>query len=59
MRLTKNDMARVIVQALYRLPELPAKDNCNVVRMANGNSADHLRRQHTLAVKLLLQSLTD
>ena len=32
--LNKNDMARVIIQALYNLDELPAKDNVHVKRQA-------------------------
>jgi hypothetical protein len=34
MRLTKNDMARVIVQALYNLPELPAGTDRRVFRLS-------------------------
>lgn len=33
-KLTKNEMARVIVQALFYLPELPASDDARVLRHA-------------------------
>ena len=34
MALTKNDMARVIVQALYDVDKLPRRENPNVIRIA-------------------------
>lgn len=55
MRLTKTDMARVIVQALYNLPELPAVDNHRVTRMVQRGKVEQLTYQHKLAVKVLLE----
>lgn len=59
MRLTKNDLARVIVQALYNLDELPAADNCNVLAMARTNKLEDLARQHKLAVKVILDRISE
>ena len=45
--LTKNDMARVIVQALYFLPTLPAADDKRVkvrARLRKSEIADYHRR---------------
>jgi len=53
MRLTKNDMARVIVTALYNRPELVAADHPEVIRRARRNSVETLTRQHGLACKVL------
>lgn len=44
MQLTKNDMARVIVQALYNIAELPAVDNIHVVRASRGKKAGLVKR---------------
>ena len=52
MTVTKNDLARVIVQALHGLPKLPEADSKAVVKMARCRK-DHLERQHKLAVKVL------
>lgn len=57
MRLTKNDMARVIVQALYALPALPPADDLRVVKRAERGSVVSLTRQHGLAVNALLSTL--
>jgi len=53
MRLTKNDMARVVVQALHALPSLPEADERRVVRMARREVQEHMRRQHELALKVI------
>ena len=53
MRLTKNDLARVIVQALYNLPELPAATHTHVINRERRNNVETLTRQHALAVAAL------
>ncbi len=53
MRLTKNDMARVVVQALKAMPNLPEADRPSVVRMARKESYEHMQRQHKLALKVI------
>ena len=50
MRLTKTDMARVIVMALYNLPELPGADWGEVERRAKKGTVASLTRQHKLAL---------
>ncbi len=50
MRLTKLDMARVIVTALYNLPALVNASHPEVVRRARKGSVASLTRQHALAV---------
>ena len=45
--MTKNDMARVVVQALYFLPTLPAADDKRVTaraRLHKGELADYHKR---------------
>lgn len=49
MRLTKNDMARVIVAALYNMNALPAADHHEVVRWSR-KRADELRDHHKRAL---------
>ena len=51
--LTKNDMARVIVQALYLQPTLPAADDFRVLRMAK-TKKDRLASYHNQAVHILM-----
>lgn len=53
MRLTKNDMARVIVQARHALPALPAADHSEVVLRAWRGDVVTLTRQHKLACNVL------
>lgn len=48
-RLTKNDMARVVVQALFGLTKLPASDNCHVKHFAR-RKTDDLRDLHKKAL---------
>ena len=55
--LTKSDMARVIVQALYAMPELPAADHPKVKRMERRSGKTALQRQHKLAVKIIQNGL--
>lgn len=50
MRLTKIDMARVIVTALYNRPALVAADHPEVVKRARRGSVESLARQHKMAV---------
>jgi len=52
VRLTKNDMSRVIIQALYKYQELPPADNCRVVRMAR-NSKSFIEHEYHIAHKIL------
>jgi hypothetical protein len=53
--LTKNDMARLIAQALYSMPQLPAADHRVVLQLCRFPK-DTLTRQHALAVKVLDQT---
>jgi len=53
MRVTKNDMARVIVQALYNLPALPAVDHPEVVKRAAKGTVASLERHHKMACDAL------
>jgi len=53
MRLTKNDMARVVVQALYNLPSLPSSDDARVVNIENRTKLDRLTGQHATAMRIL------
>lgn len=50
MRLTKTDMARVVVTALYNLPELAPADHPRVLRLVRRGSVESLTRQHALAM---------
>jgi hypothetical protein len=50
MRLTKLDMARVIVTALYNRPALVAADHPEAVRRARKGTVASLTREHKLAV---------
>ena len=50
MRLTKLDMARVIVTALYNLDALVPADHPEAVRRAARGTVDQLQRQHKLAM---------
>lgn len=53
---TKNDMARVIVQALWNMPTLPNSDNEKVLKMAKRRKSD-LITEHDKSVKILLESI--
>jgi hypothetical protein len=50
MRLTKNDMARVIVTALYNKPTLVDDDHPEVLKRAARGTVASLARQHALAM---------
>jgi hypothetical protein len=50
MRLTKLDMARVIVTALYNLKALAPVDHPEVVKRANKGTVESLSRQHKMAL---------
>lgn len=54
MRLTKNDMARVIIQALWNKQELPSADDEKVLKMAKRKKID-LAPEHEKAVDILLR----
>lgn len=54
--LTKNDMARVIIQALNNESVLPSSENVNVKRMAT-KSKTHIEKLHEKAVKSLQQTI--
>jgi hypothetical protein len=53
MRLTKIDMARVIVTALYNRPALVAADHPEVVRRARRGSVELLTKQHEMAMRAI------
>jgi hypothetical protein len=55
-KLTKNDMARVIVQALYNLKSLPPADHFSVLRTAK-RKKETLVDHYNLAHKILSDSL--
>lgn len=57
MRLTKNDMARVIVQALYNMPALPAADDRRVMKRAAKGTVASLTYQHKLAMNAIQSAL--
>lgn len=56
MRTTKNDKARVIIQALHNLDNLPSSDHKEVKREARANMAA-LNDRYKLAVKVLQQRI--
>jgi hypothetical protein len=51
MRLTKLDMARVIVAATYNMEALPAGDDRRVLYLAR-HKAEHLKHHHKIAMKV-------
>jgi len=55
IQLTKNDMARVIVQALYGLRELPNDDDERVRRMIRRVNREEMVRQHKQALIVIEQ----
>jgi hypothetical protein len=50
--MTKNEMARVIAQALFRMDDLPPADNWKVVGLAKWRK-DDLQDQYDLALKVM------
>lgn len=50
--MTKTDMARVIAQALFQMPELAPADNWKVQQLAKLRK-DDLVDQHALAARIL------
>ena len=54
--LSKNDMARVAIQALYNSESFPGSDNINVVRKARMNKAV-LKEQYDKAMVVLRERL--
>lgn len=57
-QITKNDMARVIVQALYLMPELPSTTHIEVKRLEKWKKED-LAPKHALAVKTIQNKLKE
>ncbi len=55
-RLTKHKMAKVIVQALYNLPALPADDHPEVIKRAARGTVESLTRQHKMAMDAILST---
>jgi hypothetical protein len=53
MKLTKLDMARVIVSALYNMKSLAPADHHEVVRYVRRCTVGQLREQHALALKVI------
>lgn len=53
MSLTKHDMARVIVQALYNMPALPDVNHPEVITRARHGTVESLTRQHGMACRAL------
>lgn len=53
MRITKLDMARVIVTALYNKPALVAADHPEAVLRAAKGKVETLTRQHEMAMKAI------
>ncbi len=56
MTITKNDMARVIVQALQNRDELPPTDHFMVKRIER-NKKTELESRHKEAIKILLKKI--
>ena len=54
MRLTKTDMSRVIIQALYGLETLPANNDPRVTRLARSKTVAQLAPHHARAVYIIL-----
>lgn len=52
MRITKHQMAKVIIAALYNLPYLPADDDRRVIKRAKAKLST-LENQHAMAIKVL------
>lgn len=59
MRLTKTDMARVVVAALYNMKALPPADHFQVTRMVRRSSHDELSHQHKLALAAIESTRPD
>lgn len=57
MKLTKLDMARVIVSALYNTSELVPADHPEAVRRAKSGTVETLRHQHKLALAAINSKL--
>ena len=55
-KLTKNDMARVIVQALWYLPTLPDSLNPNVIRLGRQRKME-LNPFYKLSLKIIQDGL--
>jgi hypothetical protein len=53
MRLTKTDMARVVVTALYNMKSLAPADHPQVVRKVRALTADQLKYEHKLALAVI------
>jgi hypothetical protein len=53
-KLNKNDMVRIIIQALYNSDKLPARDNVNVIRQAR-QKKEVLKESYDKAHKILTE----
>jgi len=51
--MTKTDMARVIAQALFQMPDPAPADNWKVIQLATHMRKDDLQDQYDLAVTIL------
>jgi|TARA_Y100000296_G_scaffold79329_1_gene103098 hypothetical protein len=58
MTLTKNDMARVITQALWNMPHLPPKDH-HWVRKEARPAKWYVAERYTLAHKILTDRIAN
>ncbi len=50
--MTKNELARVVIQSLYAMDSLPSTDNINVLTMARTHTKPRLEEMHKLALRL-------
>jgi hypothetical protein len=55
MKHTKNDLARVIIQALYNLKELPPADDKRVIKTVRYHTVKELEYRHRLALRVIEQ----
>jgi hypothetical protein len=53
MRVTKKDMARVIVQAAHNLPTLAPADDRQVWELVGRNNRENIIMLHNLALRVL------
>ena len=53
VKLTKRDMARVVVQALYNLEDLPDANDRRVDKVVNKNNKDNLKSHYDTAHRIL------
>ena len=51
----KNDMARVVIQALYNMASLPDKNDMRVKRVERKHNKQQLAEWHQKAINILLE----